>query len=206
MAYKNSTWALLSGVVLGATLLLDLTTSAISVVQPIVRLITGSPSPLVSVRKSIKEGQQECLEFGFERLPSDFTLGRIEFQIVESKGPTPISGDMLASVFRMSVNLVLPLSVFSPDTKKIEFKVNLQAKRENDAAKIILCPILKMPGTQGILVVRPEFLSVTGRPIKNLEPLVDDDISLEDGIVLKLIHPKNASVDVGAPAVIRREK
>lgn len=206
MTHKKSTWALISGVAIGATLLLDLATSAIGVVQPIYRLIVGSPLPLVSIRKSIEEGQNECLKFGFERLPSDFTLGRIVFQILDSKGPTPLSGDMMASVTSMSVNKFLPLSVFSADTKNFEFEINLQSERENDTVIVSLCPILEMPGIQGVLVVKPEFLSVAGRPINHLETLVEGGGSLEDGIVLKLIRPKNASVNASAPVFMRRQE
>ena len=62
--------------------------------------------PLVILTPVDISGHQ-CTQFRFSRLPEDFTLGRIQFQIIDAEGPAPFSGHMASEV--------LPLLVVRPE-------------------------------------------------------------------------------------------
>ena len=202
-------WALITGLIVTATIILDFATSVFGFVQPLVRFFCSHPPPLVAIQTKGENQPNKCIEFGFERLSANFTLGRISFQIIERQGPTPITGDMAAQVFRMSVNKLLSPSIFSDESnEEFDIAVNFQSERDHDAAIVDFCPTLTMSGQRGSLTVVPTFLSIAGQKIENLEISYDGKPVEEgkEGIVILLSRPKNASVSENKPIVKRSEK
>ena len=201
-------WVLFTGLIVAATIFLNFGTSVIDFVQSFVSNFVSPPPPLVSIRTKGENQPNKCIEFGFERLPANFTLGRISFRIIERQGPIPIAGDMAAQVLHMPVNKQLSPSIFADESKEFDFDVSFQSERDNDAAIVDFCPTLTMPGTRGSLTVVPAFLSVAGQHIQDLEILYDGKPVKEgkEGIVILLSRPKNASVSEDEPKVKRSEK
>ena len=136
-----------------------------------------------------------CLEFGFEKLPEDFNLGKIHFEIIDTYGPTPITGDMAAHVLKLPrVYVELSPAILSGNKKKLVFSAPFQAQKKNDTALVDFCPILTMSGWSGELVVVPSFFSVANELIEDIKMTTNEGASIEEGITIILSRPKNAAI------------
>ena len=197
MLFWKKVWIIASGVLVASATILDVTTNSIGVVRTLRSSFVGPPMAMVKVRAVEREIGGMCIKFSFYKLPSDFNVGKISFDIVDRHGPAAIAGDMAARIKEFTVNKVLSPSVFSAETEKFEFEMNLQSERDNDAGIVDFCPTLTMMGTKGTLTLFPSFFSVGGEPIKDIKVILPDkEMSTGTGVEITLSRPKNASVRV----------
>lgn len=152
------------------------------------------PSPMVEISPVDVSGHQ-CTRFVFSRLPKDFTLSRIRFQIVDSEGPSPFSGHMASKILRLHVNQELPPAVLTGETT--EFSANpepFQANQRNDAAVVNYCAMLNRPGFRGQIHAVPTFFSISNDRIEDIEVVTHDGTPIAEGFTIDLSRPKNAAV------------
>lgn len=189
-ATKTLTWAAIAGILAAATLVFDFFTKAVGVADKIISYCCA-PKPLtptVSVRPVDADWGGQCLEFAFVDIPSNFALGRIELEVISTKGPSPIGGDQAAEILTRNVQAELPASVFATRSP-IQFDIRLQADKDNDTFYIDYCPTLNAPGLTGSLTVMPRFLTPAGGLVSNLQVLFPEPIT--DGVTFTVNRPRN---------------
>ena len=79
-------WIFLTAIVAVGAPVLDFTTGAIGVVEKAVEWFYPPSPALVRITRAQEPNGPTCLEFSFERLPSDFTLGKIRFDVLATSG------------------------------------------------------------------------------------------------------------------------
>ena len=82
----------------------DLLTGSIGLIETAGKWFLPGPMPKVRLTPVRTDGGTECLEFAFSSLPENFALGNIHLRILDSTGPTRLSGDMSAEIVRVLVN------------------------------------------------------------------------------------------------------
>ena len=189
-------WPAVSGIMIAAILIIDFFTRSFGFIEIVIGLVRSSPPVLVHVSPINVESGGTCLKFGFEKMPKNFNLGKIQLKIVDAGGPTAIAGDMSARVLEVCANMELSSAIFSGGKKKLEFHSPFYAEKENDVAIVDFCPTLTMPGMSGWLTVVPSFFSVAGELIEDIKITANEGTSVEEGIKIILSRPKNANVSV----------
>ena len=192
----NRTWAALLAIVSALVLVLDLMTGSIGLIQTAGRWVLPGPMPEVRLTPVRTDGGTECLEFAFSSLPDNFALGDVYLRILDSTGPTRLSGDMSAEIVRVLVNKEISPAVLAGRAGPIVFRAAFAAERENDNAYIDFCPILTTPGTGGQVRVVPSFRAPNGESIDRLQITTHDGSPVTDGIVLDLSRANNVDVSV----------
>lgn len=190
-------WIAISGVIVAVVSVFDLITNSFGFIETVIEWSYSPPQAIVHVSSINIESGGTCLEFGFEKLPSDFNLGKIHFKIIDTYGPTPITGDMAAHVLRLPrVYVELSPAILSGNKKELVFSAPFQANKRNDTALVDFCPILTMSGWSGKLVVIPSFFSVANELIEDIKMTTNEGVSIEEGITIILSRPKNAEISV----------
>jgi hypothetical protein len=133
-------------------------------------------------------GGGQCLEFAFEKLPKDFALGKIKLEVKSTNGPSPIGGNQATEILTRNVHEELPATIFTL-RKPIELDIRLQAEKEGDALYINYCPTLNRSGLKGSLTVRPEFLTPTDSPVKDLRVAFPEPET--DSVTFTVSRPRN---------------
>ena len=196
---RHSAWKLLgivSAVAVGIVAVIDAFTRTIGVVAAVTDWVGGPPTPIVVLKPIQIGGGRGCLEFAFSNLPKTFILDEIHLHIIRATGPTAISGDMSARPYERIVNMELSPSILSGDTKTIEFRVPVEAKKRNDIAYIDFCPVLTVPGQSGQLYVAPSLYAPDSSLIEDIKIVTHDKSPVAQGVKVDLSRPKNAVISV----------
>ena len=149
-------------------------------------LCCSSPPALVKVTTISDDTGPICLKFAFEQLPSDFTLGRIQFKVIAASELSYLHFAGAHPIWQKWTDRDMAVSdeVMEGKVDKIFHEVNIQADKNDDAAIVVVCPVSSDPGMSAELTVVPSFLSVTDVLIENIKIKTGGESSDEDGIKL----------------------
>ena len=175
------TWIILSAIVVTGAPLLDFATGAIGIVEKVAEWCSPPAPALVRISTEPVPDGPTCLRFSFERLPSEFTLGKIRFNVLAASGFRSGAHIAATPVYRQDRDLRVPTNVLNGRVKAIEHPVDVQSERENDAAIVTVCPVPADPGTSASLTLVPSFVSVAGTPIEDIEASTDDGSPVDKG-------------------------
>ena len=186
----------MSGIAIVGAPVLDFVTGAIGITGKVIELFSQPPPALASVDTRQVHNGPTCLSIAFERLPSDFTLGRIQFDVIATSDLRHVSYTAAKPVFRAGRDMKVPPEVMEGTVDKMSHEVNFQAEGEDDAAIVEVCPVPLRQGMSARLTVVPSFLSLAGEPIENIEVKTVNGSSLESGIELTVVRfPSTRSPD-----------
>ena len=192
-SFFRKKWATALGLMAIVVLVIDFFTKSIGVVTTVTTWV--GPRPLVHISSVDTEGGGTCLRFGFDKLPENFDLGTIRFDIVEVKGPYPIAGDQAAEIFEQGVTMELSPIDLLDRSNEIACQASIAAAKEGDAAYFEFCPTLAKPGERLELRVIPSLFTPAGKKISDIEISYHDDSADTDGVKVVLSRPKNMEVD-----------
>ena len=120
-----------------------------------------------------------------ENLPNDFALGTIQLEVVAATGPSPISGDMAATIQQWTVHKELPLTHLT-ERQPIEIQRSeapIQATSDRDSAYLYFCPILKRSGLRGTITV-VSIIVFFLQPVREIEPIEIITDGTEEGVTI----------------------
>ena len=181
-------WIALAGLAVAGAAVLDFATGAIGIVEKVVECYSPPSPALVSITLEPVPNGPTCLKFSFERLPSDFTLGKIRFTVIAISGLQSTAHVAARSVYRQGKDMTVPTNVMTGERIEIDHDIDIQAQKASDAAVVAVCPIPVDPGMSANVTVVPSFLSLAGQPIENIETSTDDGSLIDDGIELAVVR------------------
>ncbi|MEM9332160.1 MAG: hypothetical protein AAGA53_12600 [Pseudomonadota bacterium] len=176
-------------------MVIDFFTKFIGLIEIVCERIRPERIPEVALTVEPAPGEASCLVMAFSNLPSSFKLGDITFEILKSSAPQPMGGDAAAEILTRVVNSQIPLSALRPNANDISIKARISASKDNDAAFVDFCPVLKRVGFTVAIWVKPSFFSVDQTLISNLIVTFENKPIPEEGIRLSLSHPKNMEIE-----------
>ena len=189
-------WIVVSGIAIVGASVLDFMTGAIGIAEKVVEIFSQPPLALAKIETRKVNNGPTCVKFAFERLPSDFTLGEIQFNVIATSDLRHVNYAATIPVFRADLDMKVGPDVLEGKVAKMSHEVNIQAEKDNDAAIVDVCPIPLLQGMSARLTVVPSFLSLAGEPIENIEIKTVDGSSIERGIELTVArYPTTLSPD-----------
>ena len=200
-------WVQVTGVGIAGVVAItvEITTGVIGIVNFTTKHFFPPPPIQVLVTPESAPNRPACLKFSFERVPSDFTLGKIRFKVT-----TVLLLDSLIAApepgFRRGPkvtakrpheprkkDMVVPVDVINGKAKFVDHNVMIQAEKENDAFTVPVCAVLMSGSTSITMTVVPSFFSLTMKPIENIEVRTADNLPVEKGIQLKVTPRRTVS-------------
>ena len=197
-------WIVFTAIAAAAATPLAFVTGAIEIVEKVVDWSSPPSIALVRITTEPVLGGPTCLRFSFERLPSEFTLGKIRFTVLAASEfrfnvhPEPETNPRIAArpVHRQHRQMQVPTHVMNGQVDVIEHAVDVQSDKENDAAIVSLCPVPVDSGISARLTVVPSFVSLAGNPIENIEASTHDGSPIGEGLDLAVApYPRTSGPD-----------